>query len=194
MKPNTRMFKKPYASHATEEVYSEWRDVFDGFTSYEWISLTNRFAEDFQFAILRALTIVGCPCSQWNVAIFRSILEQREPFEDVMQLYLRGVLDADWRYFADKMALDIFRPYTYFPSLFPEWLFPFGYTQQQYLADLGVYWDNIHDEYFRPWSFTRIGLDSPEIARLKNLGKQARSEIDQVARHSEQYLKREGKR
>ena len=103
---------------------------------------------------------------------------------------MRGTLDADWRYFAEKLAFRLTYAYRYFPSLRPEWLFSYGYTQRQYLADLAVYWDDIHADYSISWNIAPIGHDSPEIARLKRLAQFARSEIDSVARHSEQYLKR----
>lgn len=174
---------------ATEDAYSSWRNIFEGDRAYKWKRITERFSDDFQYAILRAVSVVGVHPDAWN-AVFDRISDEWSPFDQLTREYMRGTLDADWRYFAEKLAFRLTYANRYFPSLRPEWLFSYGYTQRQYLADLAVYWDDIHADYSISWNIAPIGHDSPEIARLKRLAQFARSEIDSVARHSEQYLKR----
>lgn len=174
---------------ATEDAYRYWPNNFEGDDADGWKQITERFSDDFQYAILRAVSVVGISPYLWN-AVFGRISDDQSPFEQLTRDYMRGTLDADWHYFAEKLALRLGYLDRYFPSLRPEWLFPYGYTQRRYLADLAVYWDDIHADYSISWNIAPIGHDSPEIARLKRLAQFARSEIDSVARHSEQYLKR----
>lgn len=174
---------------ATEDEYRGWREVLEGNGAHEWNRITTCFTEDFQFAILRAVTVTGTCTDRWS-SFFQRISERFSPFEDLTRLYMRGLLGPDWHYFAEKIAVDIGYSDRHFPCVYPEWLFPYGYLQRQYLADLALYWDNIPADYSVSWNIAPIGHDSPDIARLKKLGEQARFEIDQIARHSEKYFKR----
>lgn len=188
MKPKKEMFRGRNPQLTSGDTYQKWKLILEGPNANKWDKLTSRFAEDFQFAILRAMTITGVSCANWDY-VFQIIGEAQSPFQDINTLALHGQLPADWRFFAHKLALETYIN-IFYPCLCPEWLFSYGYSQKQYLSDLAVYWENIADGYYRPWETTRFGEDSPELVRLKKLGQQARSEIDQVARHSEKYIKR----
>ncbi len=175
----------------TEDIYSGWRNVLEGSEATYWRSITARFDEYFQYSVLRAVTVAGISTDSWS-GVFRRIAEEFQPFQDVTRLYMQGVFDADWRFFAEKVADDLSFSNRYFPCVRPEWLFPYGFGQQYYLADLALYWDNLHEGYKTSWNIVPIHHDSPEIVHMKRLTQAACFEIDQVARHSEQYLKRLG--
>ena len=111
------------------------------------------------------------------------------PFQDLDRKCFKGDLSDPFTYFADRLAKEG-KWRIHYPPLCPEWLFPYDYSQEQYLNDLELYWENVDNAYYRPWSTLRIGEDSPETARIKRLGEIARQEIDVVARHAGLYLKR----
>ncbi len=188
MKPKANMFRSSYVSSTSSYTYEDWASRLEGYGAAPWRELSERFAETFQFALLRGLAVTGIAGSDWN-SVFRDVHYEASPFQSVAKLYLQGQLQADWRFFAQKLARETYNS-THYPSLCPEWLFAYGYPQQQYLSDLTVYWDGIPDDYYKPWATTRIGQDSPEVARLKKIGQEARREIDEVARRSSQHIKR----
>ena len=187
MKPKANMFRSSYVSSTSSYTYEDWKRRFEGYSADAWRKLEERFAEDFQFALLRGMAVIGIDCSDWD-SLFGDIYRESAPFQGLSKLYVQGQLQADWRYFAKKIALETYKS-NHYPPLCPEWLFGYGYTQRQYLSDLEVYWDGIPDDYYKPWASTRIGQDSPEVARLKKIGQEARREIDDVARHSSQHIK-----
>lgn len=188
MKGKPNMFRVGYASTPGSYTYSRWKDYLDGPSANYWLMFSERFAEDFQFALLRGMTIRGTERSDWGDICYK-ICNESAPFQGFAKACFHGEVKADWQYFAAKLALEITKS-IYYPTLYPEWLLPYGYTQRQYLQDLSVYWDNIHDAYYRPWPTTRIGQDSPEVGRLRQLGEVARREIDAVAQHGTQSIKR----
>jgi len=177
--------------YTSDSTYSNWRDYLEGAYAEPWRNVTSRFGDYPQNTLLKALAITGTACSDWN-KIFRALYEGRKPFENLAKEYLQEKLRLEWEFFAEKVAQD---NTVHFPPLCPEWLFNYGSQSQQfYVQALNYYWDDIDDAYYKPWEVTRLGHDYPDTVRLRKLGQQARDEIDQVARHSEQYLKREGKR
>ncbi len=188
MKPKPNLLRSNYIASTSSSDYSGWQSQFEDHSWRNWSKLANRYAEDFQFALLRGMTLVGIACYDWD-SVFGDIYNEHSPFQGLAKAFLQGHLTADWRSFAKKIALETYKS-NHYPAVCPEWLFGYGYTQAQYLQDLAVYWDGIHDDYYKAWDTTRIGQDSPEMARLKKLGAVARQEIDQVARHSTQTLKR----
>ena len=91
-------------------------------------------------------------------------------------------------YFVEKLGRET-KLSIHYPPLCPVWLFPYGVSQQSYLDELRRYWDNAHADYFIPWDTTRIGYDTPEVARIKQLGEVSRQQIDEVARRGGLYVK-----
>jgi hypothetical protein len=187
MKPKADKFRSTYVSTPGSSTYKNWKDYLEGPSANDWNTFSERFAEDFQFALLVGVTIRGMACSDWR-DICRTLCNESAPFQSFSKLCFQGQVKADWQYFAAKLALETSKG-IYYPTLYPEWLVPNGYTQRQYLQDLAVYWDNIHDEYYKPWPTTRIGQDSPELARLRKLGQEARREIDAVAKYGAERSK-----
>lgn len=187
------MYKKGASVCLTDEAhYSGWRSELENEFANKWLTITSRFGDDVQFAILRALTVTGVHCGYWNYN-FKLIADEYPPYEDFAGRYIRGSLSADWRYFATAIALEVYGSTYFFPCVYPEWLFPYGYSQRQYHSDLALYWDNIPEGYKTPWNIAPMNHDTPAIARLKRLAQAARSEIDQVALHGKKHLNREGK-
>jgi hypothetical protein len=182
------MFRNSYVSSTSSSDYNDWKSRFEGYNAEPWLKLSERYAEDFQLAILQGMAVTGITCSDWN-EIFRDLYHEFSPFQGMSKRYLQGQLAADWGFFAQKLAKETYKSIHY-PPVCPEWLFMYGYQQADYLEDLAVYWDQIHDEYFKPWETTRLGQDSPELARLKKISQAAQREIDQVARHGAQQINR----
>jgi hypothetical protein len=179
MKRKEGMFKD--TSSVSTHDYRYWKNYLEGSRASSWVKLNERFAEDYQFALLRAITIVGIAETLWN-SVFDDVYKEKEPFEGLCKLHFEGQLKPDWHFFAKQLALETYRP-SYYPARYPEWLLMFGYNHRQYLQDLEVYWDAIHPKYYQPWPGNRLGIDSPEVARLKKLGDLARDEITKIAEH-----------
>jgi hypothetical protein len=188
MKLKPDMVPRPLFSTATEYTYANWKSVFCTFSWQDWCEFSKKFGETIQFALLRGMTVIGVGCGEWN-DVFGDVLNGKPPFQDITNLYLKGQLKADWRFFAQKIANESLKS-LHHPAGCPFWLFPYGYDQRTYLQDLAVYWDNIHENYHRPWETVLMGEDSPEVARIKRLSWVARQEIDYVASQSQQNLKR----
>lgn len=188
MKPNEDKFRSQRVRSTSKSDYNSWESRIEGYSSTEWNKLTERFAEDSQFNLQRAMLVAGVRDYSWP-RIFKAVYEGDTPFEDLYRSHFRGDLVLDWHYFAQQLALGEHRLYdTHFPPHYPEWLLPYGYRQPRYLKDLALYWDNIDDSYFAPWPDTIIGKDSPPIARLKKIGQEARREIGLVGEHAQSYL------
>ena len=187
---NRNMTTKPgWRMHSTPQnpgnLYSYWQDQLRGESAQPFLAFCQQFGEDFQRALLIALAATGWLPYEWN-PIFICILHGLSPYADLGKLYLCGQLQDPYQYFLKKLTTERVW-FTYFPPTCPEWLFAYQYTQQQYLQDLSQVWDNIRDDYYKPWTITRIGTDSPAVARLKLLGREARQEIDHVARQNNRY-------
>jgi hypothetical protein len=166
--------------------YSDWKSQLSDSSWRNWPKFCQKFGETFQFALLRGMTVIGIACSDWD-SLFGDVYNAVSPFTYLPQYCLKGGSLKDWDVFADIIAKWTSKS-PHYPAGCPVWLFPYGYDQKQYLQDLAIFWDNIHDDYYRLWETAQIGGDSPEVTRLKYLGNVARKEIDQVAQHSTQYL------
>jgi hypothetical protein len=188
MKLKPDMARYSSVSSTGSYTYSDWKSQLSDSNWHNWSKFSKQFGETFQFAFLRGMTVIGIECSDWD-SLFGDVTNESAPFQGMAKLYLQGQLKADWRFFAQKIAKETYKNLHY-PAGYPDWLFPYGYNQQMYLQDLTIYWDNIHDDYYKAWEITQIGEDSPEVARMKRLGQVARQEIDQVARQGQQHLKR----
>jgi hypothetical protein len=188
MRLRVYMVRDNHVSKTDTETYSDWKSQFADYAWRAWPKFSLRFGETFQFALLRAMTVLGIESSNWD-SLFGDILNESFPFDGITKAHLKGDLKVDWLFFAQKIAKETYKSIHY-PAVYPEWLFPYGYSQPMYLQDLPIYWDNIHDDYYKPWDATKIGEDSPEVARMKRLGQVARQEIDEVGRHSQKHLKR----
>ena len=184
-KPGWFKFSTPLSSGS---FYSSWRLYLEGESAQPWAAFCQQFAENFQLALLVALSVSGWLPHEWN-PIFMCILNGFSPYADLGKQFLLGQSQDPYQYFLEKLTNE--RAWCpYLPPTCPEWLFRYQYTQQQYLLDLSQVWDNIPDAYYKPWAITRIGHDSPTVARLKLLSREAREEIDQVAWHGGLYIKR----
>jgi hypothetical protein len=188
MKPKADKFRSTYVSTPGSYTYSDWKKYLEGTSAGDWNKFSEAYAEDFQTAVLRGLTIVGLECSEWS-NVFWKICNVSSSFQEFAKACFQGQVRADWQYFATKVAKEISKR-IYYPTLYPEWLVPYRYTQRQYLQDLAVFWDNTADAYYKPWPTTRIGQDSPEVTRLRQLGEAARREIDAVAKYGAQASQR----
>lgn len=188
MKLKPDMTRRSFVSSTSSYTYTDWKRQLVDASWRNWPKFSQQFGETVQFALLRGMTVIGIECSDWD-RLFGDVTSEFSPFQGIVKAYLQGQLKADWRFFAQKIAKETDKSLHY-PAGYPEWLFPYGYTQPMYLQDLAVYWDTIHDDYYKVWETTQLGEDSPEVARLKRLGQVARQEIEQVGRHSQHTLKR----
>ena len=159
--------------------YDSWEISLDGPMALHWPRLQLQLAEDFQFGLLRALAVSGTIPGYWD-HLFMSIGYGLHPFEDLGKSYFQGTLRNPHQYFLRKLTEECTEGGC-LPPVCPEFLFPYRYTQRAYLSDLAQVWENIHEDYYIPWATTRIGQDSPEIARLKKIGREACKEIDLLA-------------
>lgn len=187
MKPKTELFRSTYVSYTSDYTYHGHANKVQGAGADAWRRVEARFGEDTQLAILRAMAVTGVAVDDWE-ALWNKICFGATPFATMAKEYLEGKIDLNWRYFAEKFAKECYHDLHYPPHC-PEWLYPYAYTQRDYLSDLGHYWENIHDDYYNPWAATQLGHDSPEVARLKRLGEEARREMDRVARQSKNHLR-----
>jgi hypothetical protein len=188
MKLKPGMTRSSSVSSTGSYTYSSWKDKLSDSPYSNWYKCSLQYGESFQFELLRGMTVIGIDCSDWN-GLFGDVYQENSPFQKLSKSYVEGGFKETWRFFAHKIANETYKSIHY-PAGCPFWLFPYGYDQRRYVQDLAVYWDNIHDDYYRAWETTQIGEDSPEVARMKRLGQVARQEIDKVARHSQQNLKR----
>lgn len=186
MKPKKDRFRIGYVSYTSSSTYDDWSKRLDGPSAQLWQKLQTRFGEDLQLAMLLGATVIGISDTDLD-RVFRSIYEETSPFDALSMTISSGGRTFDFMFFADKLAKETYYD-VHYPCLCPEWLFAYGYSQQRYMTDLSLYWDGIPSDYYIPWETTRLGQDSPELARLKRLSQQARSEIDAVARHSSKRL------
>lgn len=182
------MAQSNYISGTGFATYYGWKKQLPETNSGNWWLFRRQFNEAFQFAMLRGMTVIGVGCEDWG-SLFIEVLGEYSPFKGVVKAYTQGNLKANWPFFAQKIAKETSTSIHY-PAIYPEWLVPYGYNQKMYLQDLPVYWDNIHEDYYKPWKTTPIREDSPEVVRVRRLGEVARQEIDEVGRHSQKYLKR----
>lgn len=188
MKPNEKMFRHTSVTYTGDYTYRDYASKMQGPNADAWKRIQDRFGEDTQQAILRGIAVAGVGISDWEASWNKMCFGVR-PFDTMAKDYLERKIDLNWTYFGDKFAKEMYLD-VHYPPLCPEWLYPYAYIQRDYLSDLSRYWNNIHDDYYKPWATTQLGKDSPEIARLKRLGEEARREIDQVANHGSQHLKR----
>jgi hypothetical protein len=184
MKPKRERFRSTYVASTSQTYYDEWKKYLEGPDSDPWQKLTEQFAESMQSNLLLALTMVGIYPSDWN-DIFRALINESSPFQGFGRLYWNRQMDDYW--FTDKIVKETSKTIHY-PAVYPEWFVLYGSKavdplQPIYLVLLAEYWDNIHDDYYKLWPTTRIGQDSPESARLRQLGETARREIDAVAKY-----------
>ena len=120
--------------------------------------------------------------------ILRAVHDAKPPFYEFGRRYFSTQVFAPLAYFVEKLGKEA-KLSIHYPPLCPVWLFPYGVTQERYLHDLQRYWDNVHTDYFIPWETTRIGHDTPTVARIKRLGEVSRREIDEVARWGGLHVK-----
>jgi len=171
----------PYVS-----TYENWDTPLDAESAPNWPDFCQQFAENFQLGLLRALTVMGILPSYWN-DVFVAVQSGMWPFENLAKGYFQNTLGDPYYYFLGRLNTDTTVIST-LPAPCPEWLFPFRYSQRQYLGDLAYVWDNIQNWYYTPWETTRIGQDSPEVARLKKIGREAREEIDLLAGYTSPHF------
>lgn len=145
-----------------------------------WEGVCSRFAGDFQFALLRAMTVTS---TSFIDPLFINLYWSKEPFGDIYKMYFEDTLKPDWRFFAERMALwERSRERLWFyPTIYPSWLIPYGYTQEQYIKDLGEYWDYIDDVYYIPWESIHAGVDVPALHALKQVSRKAFQDIDETS-------------
>lgn len=167
--------------------YMDWERELNGASDRDWRNVCGHLDDDGQYSLLRGMAVLGVSVQDWN-AIFRDLYNGSAPFQNTINGSSVGRPSLTWTYFATQLA-QRGPKLVHYPPVYPAWLVPYGYSQQQYLQDLSSFWRNIHDHYYHPWPGTILHEDSPEIARIKKIGEEARREIDQVARHSSQYLK-----
>ncbi len=158
------------------------------FFLHAWERFRKRYREDFQRDIFRAMAVAGIILADWE-RVFVNAVDAKPPFQDLDRKVYKGEICSPFEFFVQKLAREG-KWRIHYPPLCPEWLFPYKYSQQDYLCDLETYWEDVDNAYYRPWGMRCIGEDSPEVARIKWLGEVAREEIDEVARQTGLYLKR----
>jgi len=175
-----------FSSFLATSIYENWDTPLDAESAPDWPAFCQQFAENYQLGLLRALTVMGILPSCWN-DVFVSVQCGFSPFENLAKDYFLNALGDPYYYFLGKLngSTTLLNS---LPSSCPEWLFPYRYSQREYLRDLAQVWENVHEDYYIPWATTRIGQDSPEIARLKKIGREAREEIDLLAGYTSPHF------
>lgn len=145
------------------------RDTEVFFASLSWVYLSNRYGVEAQGRLLRFLTLSGLAPSWWGRSAMRLIARPtshltqalRELEEDVTEDKLVNVVLEIYRY-ARHVGASIGEP-----PRFPSYLLRYGYTQDEYLADLShLYGEAFADFYLTPWP---LAVSAPPVkAALPN--------------------------
>jgi len=187
--PNARYPNSPHS-------YPSWQPAYTSTTSYyAWQSSLNHYywhnvvastGDVFQLNFLRAIAVAGVEPSEW-ITMFYKFNEGRDGWGAIKKRWLGGytVPQVD-DFFQLVVNESCYR--THYPVEYPEWLVSYGFTQQQYLCDLSNYWLNVADEYYKLWPDTRYGVDTPEIAAIRRIGREARQEIEALDAVTYGYL------
>jgi len=192
MRKKKYVFASDSIGSTYDRTYEGWEEHFSGqpYVGYHstnyWAKLQERFGEKVQLSILLAVTIPGIAVSDWK-EVFADIYNETGLFPKFS--YDLTFYDAEdnldwWALYADRIAKSN-RFTNYYPCVTPQWLYPYSYylNQYRYIGNLQQMWLNIHTDYHIPWEGTRLGQDSPEVARIRMVGQEARREIDVTAQH-----------
>lgn len=189
MTKKANKFKALLVDPTSDADYMGWEAYFSGEEHLRnndinyWTKLDQRYAEDVQLTILKSIAVVGLKVESWN-RVFRLVSLELLFFTRFASKIVSGDYNANNLFLVVSCRLTDSYQCTYgYPCVDPAWLYQYDYSQDQYLMDLTEYWDNIHPEYSKPWGNTRIGQDSPEVARIKRIAREGRHEIDETARH-----------
>jgi len=179
---------------AKESITTDYRrDTEEFFASLPWVYLSNRYSLEAQGRLLRFLTVSGLKPSWWGRCTMRLIAR---PTSHLAQA-LRAVLEDVTKDELAKVVLEIYRHARHVgasfgePPRFPSCLLRYGYTQDEYLADLShLYGEAFADFYSTPWpiavvvpplkaarldamfdrSVATMGITAGAIERLLSLG------------------------
>lgn len=189
MKKKPDEFASSSITSTSNSDYTGWEEHFSGkeyvgyYDTNYWAKLEERYGENVQFAILKAMTLTGVRVYQWK-EVFSAIYKETSPFEKFSSDIASRHTNANWLLLTVARKIAQNRSWhNQYPCVDPVWLYQFGYQQPQYLRDLAAFWDDIHAEYAKPWGNTYIGQDSPEVARIKKVAREGRREIDVTAKH-----------
>ncbi len=186
---NAPIFDKPWesptwtpASTYTTD-YGGWRSELRH--SY-WQQIMQTCADVVQLNFLRAITVAGLAPYKWT-DLFYKFNQDREGWGELKKIWFTTQkIPKVWDFF----ELVVREPgyTTHYPATYPEWLVPYGFTQPQYIEDVQKYWYKVADVYFELWPDTRYGLDTPEVAAIRRIGREARLEIEALGAAAYGYL------
>lgn len=155
-----------------------------------WAEFRQGELKGYQYPLFRGITIAGTPCHNWSVHLHQTVWTNQMYYAQraFREQRITEAPRFDWFWFAQTHAS--VGLLSWYPPLVPAWLIQYGYTQQQYLADLEQCWDCVHADYAIPWEDSRFGQDPASLARVRMIGRVAREEIDHTAHHSHTYYLR----
>jgi hypothetical protein len=186
---NGPVFDKPWesptwtpASTSTTD-YRSWESAL---RHSSWQQIMQTCADVVQLNFLRAITVSGIATYKWT-DLFYKFNQGREGWGELKKIWFTTqTVPRVWDFF--ELVVRESGYTTHYPAAYPEWLVPYGFTQPQYIEDLQKYWYRVADVYFELWPDTRYGLDTPEIAAIRRIGREAQQQIEALGDMAYGYL------
>lgn len=152
---------------AKESITADFRrDTDEFFASLSWVYLSNRYDAQAQGRLLRFLTLSGLAPSWWGPCTMRLIARPTSHLAQALREVKEEVTEDELA----KVVLEIYRHARHVgasvgePPRFPSYLLRYGYTQDEYLADLShLYGEPFADYYSTPWPIAVVAPSAQAV-------------------------------
>lgn len=142
------------------------RDTDEFFASLPWVYLSNRYNLEAQGRLLRFLTLSGLKPAGWGPCTMRLIARPTSHLAQALREVQKDVTEDE----LSKVVLEIYRHARHVgasigePPRFPSYLLQYGYTQEEYLADLShLYGEAFADCYSLPWPIAVVAPSAQAV-------------------------------
>lgn len=176
MKPKSDLLGKSYVNGTSSYNHENWLGKT---VEASWKKVMDRYSDTMQMTILRAMAVAGVEKYRWN-DVFNGLYNGTGKYQTVHRNWLEYQSTPSMRELVQLMTGEYWYS-IYYPVHCPVLLLAYEYTQNDYLYDLYDYWTNIDDAYHTLWDNARIGVDSPAVAQMRRIGKEAIREMDRVS-------------
>ena len=144
-----------------------------------WHLVKERYADSIQRDLFRAILVSGIYIGCWKT-VFYNLYHGVDAWGEVNKNWFEKKAVPTWHQLF-VLVVTVDNSTIHYPLIDASyWETLYGYTQFQYLADLKEYWDDIANEYYRPWHTKRIGDDSVAASTIKQLSQETQVEIEQL--------------
>lgn len=169
------------------EISTSWRFDWKNWNKGTWDIIEERYSDMLQRDLLRALAISGRPQHCWD-AVFQKLYNGTDYWGQVNRFWFESKANPNWQHLFALVVSDPDYQISYYPVFEPLWLVEYGYTQIQYIADLAQYWDDISDEYFRPWSSSTVGEGIVAYEQIQHISQETQQDIEQLIQSAKLVL------